>query len=306
MDNPTVHMMVGLPGSGKSSFIKLNEDFNGLPIFSFDQCVLEYSMTYDILYEECFKDKIAMKEISKIALSEYHKLIHYKRDFIIDMTNLSKESRKRKLNDIPIHYRKCVYVMITSKDLCWDRQTHNVPRQVFNKMSRNFTIPEFNEGFDGIELISRSLGNEDLPTYIIDIDGTIADISHRLKYLQSTPKDYINFYDNLEYDKPITEIIDIARLLRRGKNQIILVSGRPDSYMDDTIKWLRKHRVFWDHLFMRCENDFRDDTIVKEEILKELLREGFNPILAIDDRPRVVRMWRKNGIKCLALNDKEF
>ena len=49
---------------------------------------------------------------------------------------------------------------------------------------------------------------------------------------------------------------------------------------------------------MRKQNDNRHDDIVKEEILKTILENNHEILFTLDDRGRVVDMWRKNGIKC--------
>lgn len=49
---------------------------------------------------------------------------------------------------------------------------------------------------------------------------------------------------------------------------------------------------------MRKTGDTRSDTIVKREILDELIKEYYIEF-ALDDRDRVVKQWRESGIKCL-------
>ena len=51
-------------------------------------------------------------------------------------------------------------------------------------------------------------------------------------------------------------------------------------------------------LYMRKEGDFRPDAKVKEELLNQIRSDGYEPILAFEDRQRVVDMWRRNGIQC--------
>jgi hypothetical protein len=50
-------------------------------------------------------------------------------------------------------------------------------------------------------------------------------------------------------------------------------------------------------LYMRKAGDYRSDDIVKEEILDTQFKDKINNILCVfDDRPRVIRMWRRRGI----------
>src|SRR3546814_16195171 len=50
---------------------------------------------------------------------------------------------------------------------------------------------------------------------------------------------------------------------------------------------------------MRKDADTRPDHVVKEEILQQISDDGYQPILAVDDRPSVVAMWRSKGITTL-------
>ena len=47
---------------------------------------------------------------------------------------------------------------------------------------------------------------------------------------------------------------------------------------------------------MRKAGDNRDDGITKLEMLQELRANGLEPVAVFDDRPKVVRMWREQGI----------
>jgi hypothetical protein len=48
---------------------------------------------------------------------------------------------------------------------------------------------------------------------------------------------------------------------------------------------------------MRKEGDYRSDDIIKKELLDEIVADfGKVPNIVFDDRPRVVKMWRENGV----------
>lgn len=138
-------------------------------------------------------------------------------------------------------------------------------------------------------------------TVIVDIDGTLADASHRIHFIQKKPKDWKAFFDAMDGDAPNQYVIDLVNHLH-SIYSIILVSGRPDAYVEQTGAWLSKNKVKWDGLRMRAAKDFRPDTVTKKEHL-ESLREKYNIIFAIDDRPEVVRMWRENKVPCFQVDD---
>ena len=80
---------------------------------------------------------------------------------------------------------------------------------------------------------------------IFDIDGTTLDISHRLKYVKQTPKNWKAFRDPKEkvHDEPIMPIINIARafLFNHPRDRIIFASGRSESERADIFGKLNKN-----------------------------------------------------------------
>ena len=57
---------------------------------------------------------------------------------------------------------------------------------------------------------------------------------------------------------------------------------------------------------MRSEGDYRPDTIVKKELFDNHVRNKYNVVLAIDDRPCMVDLWNDLGIKTWAVADQRI
>jgi hypothetical protein len=57
---------------------------------------------------------------------------------------------------------------------------------------------------------------------------------------------------------------------------------------------------------MRKEGDHRDDDIIKLELLEQVRADGFEPIMAFDDRNRVVAAWRSAGVPCAQVAPGDF
>ena len=134
---------------------------------------------------------------------------------------------------------------------------------------------------------------------VFDIDGTLANIDHRLDYVRSKPKNWAAFDAGIPNDKvnyPVAEMFWALDAV--GQHTIILASGRNERSRQATVDWLRKNSLGnYAKLYMRKADDFRSDDIVKQEILDQIVAEyGCKPDMVFDDRPRVVRMWRDNGI----------
>lgn len=163
----------------------------------------------------------------------------------------------------------------------------------------------------------------DKKVVIFDIDGTLADCMHRKTWLNTCKacheteefhtdpahacegfipggKQHKIFYSETCNDSPIWTVIEWARATYSASYENLIVSGRPTNMAGDaTVTWLCKYEVPYRHLFMRAANDFRDDTIIKQEILDKILtwipKEQI--LFVVDDRKRVCDMWRNNGLK---------
>ena len=144
---------------------------------------------------------------------------------------------------------------------------------------------------------------------ICDIDGTVADLTHRRHYVTSKPKNWPAFNARAKHDTVIEPVAQTIRDLKKN-HRVIFVSGREGTaaLRATTQDWLLKHRIaeLGDYVFMRRAGDYRTDDIVKEEILDDLIARGFKPQLAFDDRDRVVAMWRRRGLICAQVAEGNF
>ena len=148
--------------------------------------------------------------------------------------------------------------------------------------------------------------------YIFDIDGTIADLSHRLHFIQEKPQDWHEFFVACADDEPIKDMIDLAWKLAET-SEIILVSGRSDECREETVAWLKKHKFPAPSrkVYMRKAGDHRIDSIVKSELLDELIRdwhvpEHFQIAGVFEDRQQVVDMYRARGLRVFQVADGKF
>lgn len=132
---------------------------------------------------------------------------------------------------------------------------------------------------------------------ICDIDGTLAHMQGR------SPYDY-------SPGAVLTDAVDetIRQVLWDLKEDvaIILVSGRKSECLDDTNKWLADNKIEYDWLYMRASDDNRNDAIVKQEIYKKYIEPSYKVDFVLDDRNRVVKMWRELGLKCLQVQEGDF
>src|SRR5437764_8390195 len=110
---------------------------------------------------------------------------------------------------------------------------------------------------------------EEKPIVIVDMDGTLADVGHRLHYIRGKGKpDWKKFFSEQRHDLPIKAILKQVCELA-GNHEIVIVTGRPEQYSHETQQWLRKYKVPYSRLYMRPAGDHRPDFLVKKDILKQ-------------------------------------
>lgn len=140
---------------------------------------------------------------------------------------------------------------------------------------------------------------------IVDIDGTISDGRNRLHFVrppEGVSKDYAAFHSRCGEDPVIESVVSLVRAVANNYGPytaIMLVTGRPDNYREQTYDWLDKGSIPYDELHMRPEGDNRSAPEYKKGVLGMLQAKGYEVLLAFEDQQNVVDMWRENGIHCL-------
>jgi phosphoglycolate phosphatase-like HAD superfamily hydrolase len=132
---------------------------------------------------------------------------------------------------------------------------------------------------------------------VLDIDGVLADVRHRLHHLRSRPKDWDAFFAAAPLDPPLPQGVDLAARLAEG-HDIAYVTGRPSRCREDTLRWLREHGLPDGRLLTRPGGDFRASHVTKLELLRGLERDA-EVALVVDDDDRVVRTLTRHGYTVL-------
>jgi hypothetical protein len=138
------------------------------------------------------------------------------------------------------------------------------------------------------------------------MDGTLCNSDHRAHYLQNGNKDWDGWFRDMDKDpihEDIAQFYDVAMMNNIG---VFICTGRDETYRNVSQNWLNENGIIVDGLYMRRAGDRRDDSVIKKEMLEEIRASGFNPVLVFEDRDRVVRMWRDNGIRCFQVAPGDF
>ena len=141
---------------------------------------------------------------------------------------------------------------------------------------------------------------------IFDIDGTLMNIEHRMKFVEQRPKDWKSFRELTKDDTPNLDVFAIATALQKEGHNILIASGRNKSQRAITLMQLMAQKLVFRDIKLRSDKDFRPDHFVKKDMLDKFRAEGWNPTLVFDDRSSVVDMWRENGLRAVQVAPGDF
>lgn len=139
-------------------------------------------------------------------------------------------------------------------------------------------------------------------TWIVDLDGTVCDVEHRRHWVRGKKKNWRAFHEGCVNDTPTPALEVVASLWEAGY-KILFFSGRFEEYREHTLNWFKNLEVFPEGVIgtltlkMRPDGDYTPDDQLKERWLEEHLEaHPEDQILGVfDDRPKVVRMWKRRG-----------
>ncbi len=141
---------------------------------------------------------------------------------------------------------------------------------------------------------------------IVDLDGTLCNVDHRVHYVQSKPKDWGSFNRSMNLDSLHEWCFELIEAMRARSYKIIFITGRDEDYRSATEEWLKKFQVQFDLLLMRPAGDYREDSDIKEELYTNFVKLNHNVLFVVDDRKSVVERWRKLELVCLQCAPGEF
>lgn len=140
---------------------------------------------------------------------------------------------------------------------------------------------------------------------IFDIDGTLADCSHRQVHLLKEPKDWPAFNATMAMDTCNDWCRDLLEAMS-WTHSIFLVTGREECFREETEAWLKNNGISHNGLFMRAVKDYRQDPVIKRELYEQFIKPTHAVDFIVEDRARVVKMWREIGLVCLQCAEGNF
>lgn len=298
----------GVPASGKSTWAKawVAEDPDNRLRVNRD------NLRWTLGIKSGVGDFEQENEVSYWEKAMARRALQHGKDVVIDATNLrakrvkewlwlaSDENVTVEFKDFPVSFEDAIF-----RDASRDRSVGAdvIKDKFFDKfIGKDGSLPPIPE-ITAQELPTGTFKpynhTEGLPrAIIVDIDGTVAHMNGRSPYDPS-------LYHTDEPDTVLRDLIDAYEGTGSGI-WLIYVSGRNEDYREETEAWLDKHEFYFDEFYMRPSGDNRNDAIVKDELFEQNIAGRYNIDFVLDDRNRVVQMWRAKGLKVLQVADGDF
>lgn len=149
-----------------------------------------------------------------------------------------------------------------------------------------------------------------MKTVIFDLDGTLALIDKR-RALAAKPNGKINWKtffapENIQLDEPNMPVIESFKAMKVAGFSVGIFSGRDSISRKETEAWLTQYGIEPDFLKMRTQGSFEPDDSLKKRWMEDIVTMGAEIMCVFDDRDKVVKMWRENGITCFQVAPGSF
>ena len=143
------YQLVGIPGSGKSTWVANQNWAQDCAYISTDGYVEKFARRMGKTYSEVFD--LVMPRAVRLMARAVVRARELDKDIIWDQTSTSVLSRKRKFNMLPNYYHIAVVFPTPEKEelarRLASRPGKHIPKKVIKSMIHNFEMPSEDEGF---------------------------------------------------------------------------------------------------------------------------------------------------------------
>ena len=148
---PKLYVLVGVPGSGKSTWVENQLWAKDCVYVSTDKLVEEEAQRQGKTYNDVFKDY--MPTAVGLMCDEVVAAREAGKDIIWDQTSVNVKSRKKKFQMLPDYYAIAVVFPTPEPEehaRRLDRPGKHIPKNVLQSMIDSFEMPTEEEGFKEI------------------------------------------------------------------------------------------------------------------------------------------------------------
>ena len=131
------------------------------------------------------------------------------------------------------------------------------------------------------------------PLAVVDIDGVVADVRHRLHFIEGKPRQWDRFFAAATDDPPLPEGVALVNELA-ADHDVLWLTGRPERTRRATRTWLAAQGLPTESLIMRPNRDFRPARVTKRDELRRLRADRQIAVVVVDD-PQVVELLGGDG-----------
>ncbi len=135
------------------------------------------------------------------------------------------------------------------------------------------------------------------PLAVFDVDGVLADVRHRLRFVERSPKDWDGFFAAAVDDPPLAQGVALAQESAK-ECEVVYVTGRPERCRADTLEWFARHALPEGRLSMRRRRDFRPARVAKLELLRSMAADRTVAVV-VDDDLQVCQAYEDAGLPVL-------
>jgi hypothetical protein len=132
------------------------------------------------------------------------------------------------------------------------------------------------------------------PLAVIDVDGVVADVRHRLHLVEARPKRWDEFFAAAGRDRPLADGVELVTALA-ADHDVVWLTGRPEKLRAVTRDWLAAQGLPAGRLLMRAARDFRPARVTKREEVRRLRRDRVVAVV-VDDDPAVLDALAADGV----------
>ena len=131
------------------------------------------------------------------------------------------------------------------------------------------------------------------PLAVIDLDGVVADVRHRLHHVSGKRRDWDAFFDGIAADAVLPEGRAVVDRLATD-HEIVYLTGRPERTRGATDEWLARHGLPRGQVIMRPEGDRRPARLLKPRLLRSLAADR-QVAVVVDDDAEVCAALQRSG-----------